>query len=299
MTKTINFKIHSIYLILLLLILFQNRSSSEVLNDSIIQEDTTATIDLSYFKVNGKSHLSAELYEQANEGNEPIGNATLHFYYQLGDSLFLINTISTNSEGLAICNLDGLDLVGDQEGFMKCLCSFSGNKQYSSARQQLIIKNLQISLSFQLIDTTKTIVIKGIESTGRGDQKVIDFTSVELFTPTLFGEMLIGSVEFMNGYATLDFPTDIPGDEEGNIEVIARIMENGNYGNLVLTSTKNWGKEFIPQMDMAHHKLWTTDPPVWMLISFIVLLGGVWSLYIIVFFKVRRMKKTGIMDINY
>jgi hypothetical protein len=44
-----------------------------------------------------------------------------------------------------------------------------------------------------------------------------------------------------NGEASVDFPTDLPGDVSGNVIVIARVEDDEKLGNVEAMKTVNWG----------------------------------------------------------
>jgi hypothetical protein len=63
--------------------------------------------------------------------------------------------------------------------------------------------------------------------------------------------------------------------------VIAKIEENDNFGNVQGKSTVSWG---IPKQyflaERPARELWTPVAPVWMIVTLIVMLLGVWGHYI-------------------
>ena len=93
----------------------------------------------------------------------------------------------------------------------------------------------------------------------------------------------------------IDFPPSLIGDSLGNILVIARPEDHYDYGNVEVSAEINWA---IPKKLLSAEgpvrKLWTPIAPLWMIITLIIMLSGVWGHYIyaiIQLVKIKRSKK--------
>ena len=66
----------------------------------------------------------------------------------------------------------------------------------------------------------------------------------------------------------------------GNIIIVAKIEENDLYGNVEGQSSITWG---IPKQyylaEMPTRELWTPIAPLWMIVTLITMLTGVWAHY--------------------
>ena len=98
--------------------------------------------------------------------------------------------------------------------------------------------------------------------------------NIYFFTPSLFGLLPIGEGWIEGGECYIDFPTDFPGDESGNMLIVAKIMENELYGEVISENLIDWAK-IKNSKEFDTGKLWTSDPPLWMIIALFCLLGGV------------------------
>ncbi|MBT3800155.1 MAG: hypothetical protein HOG05_03315 [Bacteroidetes bacterium] len=151
---------------------------------------------------------------------------------------------------------------------------------------------LSLEISFEVIENQKSIIIRAKEKFDDQWILISDLVECSLSSPTLFGDLLIENVHLSDGIAYVDFPENLPGDENGLLIFNARILDNEKYANISAVNSIDWGEKTKLELE-AHGKLWTTDPPTWMLIAFVTFLFSVWTSYIFVFIKVWRVRKTG------
>lgn len=97
-----------------------------------------------------------------------------------------------------------------------------------------------------------------------------------------------------DGTGYIEFPTSIIGDSLGNVLVISRLEDHYDYGNVEVSGEINWA---IPKKLLTAEgpvrELWTPIAPLWMIITLIIMLSGVWGHYIyaiIQLIKIRRSK---------
>lgn len=62
-----------------------------------------------------------------------------------------------------------------------------------------------------------------------------------------------------DGYLEIEFPTDLPGDEKGNLEIVVKLTESENYSDQTIKISKDWGIPY--KMNAAENKrsLWAAS----------------------------------------
>ncbi|MBS4043363.1 MAG: hypothetical protein KGZ59_06060 [Chitinophagaceae bacterium] len=117
----------------------------------------------------------------------------------------------------------------------------------------------------------------------------------------LTGNLSIGEDETYtsdtSGYAIAEFKRDtIPGDEKGNIILLARVEDNDTYGNLEVAIPVNWGKATTIQNGFWHRSLWATGDraPIWLLLLALGLIIGIWGTIFYLIFQMIKIKKLNI-----
>ena len=92
------------------------------------------------------------------------------------------------------------------------------------------------------------------------------------------------------GKASVEFPSDMPGDKEGNLTILAKFEENPTFGNVEKRETLKWGVPTDYSVPKTHRALWTKTAPKWMIYTLSVLLAGVWGHYLFAFISLIRIK---------
>ena len=140
-------------------------------------------------------------------------------------------------------------------------------------------------------DSLLTVQIKLVDL-GTGTETPVPETAVGIFVNRLFYPLKVaeGTTD-ENGEATVEIPDNLPGDPKGNLTLIGRLDENETYGNLEATVVQPWG---IPVSNIFHalpRALWSEHPPLWMLVTFIILMSVVWGHYLIIIIQLFRLRK--------
>ena len=151
-----------------------------------------------------------------------------------------------------------------------------------------------VKLSFSEENDIKTIKATVLDQSGLP----IEELDLYFYVKRTFGLLPIG--DFFNttdetGVVTIEFPTDLPGDAEGNVLIIVKIIESDLYHDLTLEETKKWG---VPtQIDQSQEKrsLWAAaaNAPITLIVSVSSMILVIWFiiLYIIFdFYKISKIK---------
>jgi hypothetical protein len=94
-----------------------------------------------------------------------------------------------------------------------------------------------------------------------------------------------------NGELSVEVPAGIPGDPKGNITLLAKLDESETYGNLEASVAQAWGKPVSNRTEDQPRALWSSHPPLWMLITFVVLMVAVWGHYLVIVIQLFRLRK--------
>lgn len=88
----------------------------------------------------------------------------------------------------------------------------------------------------------------------------------------------------------------MPGDENGNYIIAARVDENEFYGNLLVEKTVPWGMPTkIQEGFFDQRTLWSTQmrTPLWLLFMAYSIVIAVWGCMIYLIFQIFKIKKLG------
>jgi len=121
---------------------------------------------------------------------------------------------------------------------------------------------------------------------------------VHIYVPRLFSLLKIGEISLEeDGTGTLEFPKEIVGDTLGNLVVIAKIEEHDQFGFIEGRNTINWGvhKQYYTA-EVPSRELWTPIAPLWMIITLLVMLAGVWAHYVYAVYELVMIKRLSKKD---
>ena len=99
------------------------------------------------------------------------------------------------------------------------------------------------------------------------------------------------------GSVTVPLKKDsIPGDQKGNIILVAKVEDNDQYGNLIIEKTVPWGVSLKQEKNFFDQRtLWSTRfrTPIWLLFIAYFIGIGVWATIIYLILQIVKIKKLG------
>ena len=197
----------------------------------------------------------------------------------------------TDNNGIALLSIKAETLVADKEGKLHFKAVFTGNKQIDAVAEELIVKRARLEMTTAVADSVQTVTLKLIDLSS-GTETAIPETDLAVFVKRLFSSLKIGEGKTdENGEVSVEVPYNLPGDTKGNLTLQAKLEDNEIYGTLETSSIQKWGVPVSDEIIEMPRALWSTHPPIWMLITFIVLMTTVWGHYIVIIYELFRLRK--------
>ena len=277
--------IPNIILLLSFLILFSVPALS--------QEKTmiSPSVQLLYFKnTEDQRILQTALTYSKNRMELPIAGMEISFY-KGGASKEIIATVVTDNKGIARLELNNdLKLPVDRAGMWAFSSEYKGNDTIEACTSELTVKDVRLEMALTEADSIKTISLNAFIKEN-GKDKPVSGEVVKIYVPRMFSLLPIGEVTLdEKGAGSLEFPSDLPGNKEGNLTVIAKFEENQTFGNVEKQSEIKWGIPTEYSGPVSHRALWTKTPPRWMIITLSILLAGVWGHYLFAIISLIRIR---------
>lgn len=245
---------------------------------------------------NDSVDLTANVYVRNGRTRIDLQNASIVFTVSNENELSEVGTGVTDSTGTTRIMVPlSPSLPADKQGIITYTASFEGTRRYLPSSGSFMSKPAKLEITFFEEDSVRYIRVTALQGTGSellpaGEQ------TVSLFVPSLFRPLPIGEVSLDGeGSGTIEFPTTLVGDSAGNITVIARIDENELFGNIRGEATCGWAipKHLLGQ-DRPTRELWTPVAPIWMIITLLIMLAGVWAHYIWAVIELIKIKKSSV-----
>lgn len=249
-------------------------------------------IQLQYFKNSDDSRfLQTTLTYSLNRIEIPLPGMEISFFSDAAGKE-LLGTALTNEKGVARFEVaNNISLPLNKEGLWAFSTQFSGNDTIKAGSSELSIKDVKLEMTLTEVDSIKTITLKAVTSENKKEIPVSGEV-IMIYVPRMFSLLPVGEATLdENGTANLEFPSDIPGDSEGNLTIISRFDENPTFGNVEKKIDKKWGIPASNSTPAAHRALWTKTPPMWMIITLSILLTGVWGHYLFAIISLIMIKR--------
>jgi len=228
------------------------------------QKEVSKTyLKLSYTNnVDGTKSLTASLSYKEDKKFKPVLNESISFYSGV-DLDELIETVPLNEKGMATAIIpEGHET--DTAGIYFYAAKFKGSDALKRSSTDLSVKDAKLELDFSQKPEGKFISVKAFETNEEGEEVPISDEVVSVLVPTLFGDMLINKATLEEGSCEMTFPSNLPGDSLGNLQIITKIIDSEVYGNVVRTEKIPWGAAKLPhhiEQTNAKGKLWTHNAP--------------------------------------
>ena len=109
-----------------------------------------------------------------------------------------------------------------------------------------------------------------------------------------FGVMNVGQEDTLDdGTAAVPFPKGLPGGPQGELQIVAEIKAPAPYAGVRREATLPGGVVVAQENDPFPAALWSPRAPLALVLTIVVLLGGVWLTYLYVVVQLVRIRKGG------
>jgi hypothetical protein len=260
---------------------------------SFSQEKTLISpyFQLQYYKnADNQRVLQTTLTYSKNRMELPLAGMEISFFTGR-DQKELITKVLTDNKGVARLELgNDIKLKTDREGMWAFSSDFKGNDTIEAGTADITIKDVRLDLVLTEVDSVKTLTVKAFVN-DNGSEKPVSGEAVKVYVPRMFSYLPIGELTLDDtGTASIEFPSDLPGDKNGKLTIIAKFEENQTFGNVEKREELNWGLPTDYSVPKTHRALWTKTAPKWMIYTLSVLLIGVWGHYLFALISLIRIK---------
>ena len=223
----------------------------------------------------------------------PIYDAEIKFLNTFNDEEILLGTSKTSKEGIAHITLpENQQYLTDNEGNIILKAVFEGSNGMDEEEDEITVKNLQLELNLEEIDSVKTVIVEAFVLDSLGVKTAVEEADIIISVESMLSNMIIEEGTIEDGEFEFEFPTDLPGDVNGDLTVNVLIEDHDEFGNVIQKGTVKWGV-FHKDMVKEKNTLWSNYAPTWMYIVLSILLGGVWINYIYSIINLIRIRNEG------
>ena len=282
----------------LLTILLTNPVAAQ--KDSVISKEM---VKLRYFNDNNAvQYLILENLLKTGSETKPQMNKTFHLFLDSNTIENLIAKVFTNTNGKAKAfippSLKNLWESSPKHTFI-AVAQVKGNDEgavYATeiTKAKITIDTLSdggtrtVSVSVSTFNGTEWVPAPDVEmkvGVSRSSGGILSAGDKETYTTDSTGTVAI------------EFARDsLPGDEKGNMLLVAKVEDNDQYGNLLVAKVVPWGVVLKPDNGFFNQRtLWTTRfrTPFWLLFLAYSIVIGVWVTIFYLIGQILKIKKLG------
>ncbi|MBL4561874.1 MAG: hypothetical protein JKX79_12915, partial [Labilibaculum sp.] len=228
------------------------------------QADNTRLLEVSFIARHKKNR----------KNKVPVFEAKINFYNISGEENILLGTVKTDKKGFARLILPkNQSYAKDIDGYINLKAVFEKTEAIKSYKKSVAIKDLILDLSLKEIDSVKTVILKAYTLDSLKTKIPVIEADVIFSIGGMISNMPIEEATIEDGEYKFEFPTNIPGDVNGDIDVFVSIEDHDDFGNVIQKKNVHWGT-FNKQLKNDSNTLWSVAAPIWMYIVLSILLIG-------------------------
>lgn len=248
-------------------------------------------VTLQYFKnTDGQRILQTTLTYSSNRMELPLQGMEIAFFTGADNKVLLAKNITDNKGITRFILADDMKPETGSDGMWAFSSVFNGNDTIGGGTSEITVKDMRLEMVLSEADSIKTVTVNAFTHED-GKEKPVSGETVIVYVPRMFSMLPIGELTLDDaGTASIEFPSDLPGDKEGNFVVVAKVEENATFGNVEKRETIKWGLPTDYSVPVTHRALWTKIAPKWMIYSLSILLAGVWGHYLFAVISLIRIK---------
>lgn len=286
---------HKSYILLIFILIITGVQAQ----DSVAKE---SVLSIKYFSVDNKiPYLVVKSQSKLGKKYTPVKNVPVQVFIDSDSGeANLLGKVTTGENGEAKvilpASVKAFWGASSQHNF---IASAAGTKEFDETKTELPVTKSKIIIDTSSGETAKTITAMVTELKD-GEWVPAKDVEMKIGIRRLASILSAGDEETYTtdstGQAVAEFKKDsLPGDEKGNIILIAKVEDNELYGNLVIEKSVPWGVSIKPENNFDKRSLFATrfKTPLWLLFMAYSIVAGVWGVIFYLVWQIIKIKKLG------
>ncbi|MFT7605534.1 MAG: hypothetical protein ACI8VT_003129 [Saprospiraceae bacterium] len=259
-----------------------------------------ARMGLAYTNINNDGpRLTATIKTKVDGIYENIQGVKVNFYLtEVGEDGLLGNAISGKKGEAVLILPESLKKIIPKHNSLLYLATIENDDRFKDNETEIEIRRSYTELTLEIEDSIKQVrfFVGAPDSTGT----IVPMEEVEarIYVKRLFGLLpLTEGFETTNeeGILSLEFPDDIPGDENGNLAIVAQVEDHDEFGSLRSTKQIDWGVPLKEDEHELDRELWSarSNAPILLILISNILIIGIWGIIGYIVFLLIKINKIG------
>ena len=270
------------------------------LNNVYSQDKTPVRIYLEHFKNDEVHQLSIRVLTKNDKRYRPAEGVEVELYASNISPVNLLGKLKSTNDGTNTYTFSKEQYeIAENEVITAYYAVIQINDSIQSKKVEITIKDVNLDVRFVIEDSVKQIHVLVSETDSIGIEIPQEDVEIKFLVDRPLSPLPIGG-EFNTtdeeGKVSMDFPNDLPGDEEGFLNVFVRIIENEDYGTVEISEVRQWGIPVSFTDDTLKRSLWASgaNAPLSLIIFINSVIVVVWMILFFIVYKIFRIRKLGL-----
>lgn len=266
------------------------------------QTKAPVRIYLEHTRLTDRIQLDVRVIARVDKRYRPMAGLVVDLYNSEISDQNLMGRVLTGDDGTNTYQLsrEQFDLAKTKK-IANYYALLVENDTLQGKEKMISVQAVDMEMEFAEVDSIKQIIVHVFEEDSVGARLPMDDVDVEFFVDRPLSPLPIGDEKVstdINGKVTTDFPDDLPGDTDGHLLVIARIVEHDDYGTVEISQIKQWGIPTIIDDNTLKRSLWgsSANTPISLLIFINALIAAVWGMIFYMIYKIFMIRKLGLIQ---
>lgn len=243
-------------------------------------------------KADGSVDLRATVKAKIEGKVRKMHSLKIHYFLVTDTAETELGAVNANLNGYGEFTVKPEQVLANKEGLLNFKAVVKANKNMEEGIGEISVKRAKLIATPVAEEGAYSVQVKLVDLS-TGAETPVPEIAIGVFVKRSFNPLKVGEgTTDEAGEATIEFPSGLPGDPKGNLTIMAKLDEDENFGFLEATVTgEKWGVPVSDKIEDQPRALWSANPPIWMLITFIVLMAAVWGHYIVIVYELFKVRK--------
>ena len=254
---------------------------------------------LDYYKTPGMEYLTVKVSGRLDKRYEPVGGMEVSFFLTEESEFGMLGKIITGLDGTATFELPRKYYqLSDTLDILEFIAVLKPNPVFQDKVTTLTIKKVDLDIDYFNQDSLKWVTARVLEKDITGVVIPQEKVGIRFLVDRPLGELPL-SEEYIStdskGFASVNFPNDLPGDFEGNVKIIVRIDDHDDYGTIEEYGILRWGIPTLIHDETIVRSLWASgaNAPFLLLLLVNGLILGVWGILLYILYEIYIISRLG------
>lgn len=265
------------------------------------KDNTAANLYLAYYKNNNNSRtLVATLSTREHGRIVYLQGEIVDLYLNEISEEGFIGFVITDENGQGKLNSGEHNFTADMAGRVQFefMAMLHEQENYSTDTARLSVRESILEMECIEKDSVKYVFAAfGMVDT-LGQIIPVESVKIHFYIRRMLGMLPIGGdYTYTNeeGEISIEFPTDITGNSEGDVEIFVKVEGEDPFGTVTKSKLIRWGVPMESQSSFEKGALWGNrgNAPIFLIIISNLIILGVWGIILYLIFQIYKIRKLG------